>query len=66
MDLQYAFISEENNEFENDTPDIDLTTCFCLDTKHQHEIETYFLCKKNVSAKRILFSAKASRSPPMI
>ena len=64
--LQYASISENNNEYENDTPDYDLSTCFCLTTKHLHEIEIYFLCKKYVSAKQILFSVKASRSPPLI
>jgi hypothetical protein len=66
IDLQYASILKNNNEFENDTPDYDLSTCFCLTTNHLHEIEIYFLCKKYVSVKQILFSGKSSRSPPLI
>ena len=66
IDLQYASISENNKEFENDTPDYDLSTCFCLTTKPLNEIEMYFLCEKYVSEKQILFSGKASRSPPLI
>ena len=66
IDLQYASILEINNEFENDTPDYDLSTCFCLTTKHLHQIKIYFLCKKYVSVKQILFFGKASRSPPFI
>jgi hypothetical protein len=65
-DLQYASILENDNEFENDTPDHDLSTCFCLTTNHLHEIEIYFLCKKSVSVKQILFYGKSSRSPPLI
>ena len=66
IDLQYASILENDNEFENDTPDYDLFTCFCLTTKHLHEIEIYFLSKKYVSVNQILFSGKSSRSPPLI
>ena len=66
IDFQYALILENNNEFENDTPDYDLSTCFCLTTKHLSEIEIYFLCNKYVSVKQILFSGKSSRSPPLI
>jgi len=66
IDLQYASILQNNNEFETDTPDYDLSTCFCLTTNHLHEIEIYFLCKKYVSVKQILFSGKSSRSPPFI
>jgi hypothetical protein len=66
IDLQYASILENNNEFENDTPDYDLSACFCLTTNHLHEIEIYFLSKKYVSVKQILFSGKSSRSPPLI
>jgi hypothetical protein len=66
IDLQYALILNNNNEFENDTPDYDLSTCFCLTTKHLHKIEIYFFCKNYVSVKQILFSGKSSRSPPFI
>ena len=66
IDLQYASITENNNEFENDTPDYDFSTCFCLTTKHLDEIEMYFLCRKYISVRQILFSGKASRSPPFI
>jgi hypothetical protein len=66
IDLQYASILENNNEFDNDTPDYDLSTCFCLTTNHSHEIGIYFLSKKDISVKQILFSGKASRSPPLI
>ena len=66
IDLQYASILENDNEFENDTPDYDFSTCFCLTTKHLHEIEIYFLSKKYVSVNQILFSGKSSRSPPLI
>ena len=65
IDFQYASIVENYNEFENDMPD-DLSTCICLITKHLYENEIYFLCKKYVSAKQILFSGKSSRSPPFI
>ena len=65
-DLQYASILENDNEFENDTPDYDLSTCFCLITNHLHEIEIYFLSKEYVSLKQILFSGKSSRSPPLV
>ena len=64
--LQYASIIENNNEFENHTPEYDLSTCFCLTSRKLHELEIYFLCKKYVSVKQILFSGKASRSPPLI
>jgi hypothetical protein len=66
IDLQYASISENDNEFENDTPDYDWSTCFCLTTNHLHGVGIYFLSKKYVSVKQILFSGKASRSPPLI
>lgn len=66
IDLQYASILENNNEFENDTPDYDLSNCFCITTKHLHKIEIYFLCKKYLLVKQTLFSGKASRSPPFI
>lgn len=66
IDLQYASILENDNEFKNDTPDYDLSTCFCLTTNHLHETEIYFLSKKYVSVKQILFSGKSSRSPPLI
>jgi nonstructural protein NSm len=64
--LQYASIIENNNEFENHTPEYDLSTCFCLTSRKLHEVEIYFLCKKYVFVKQILFSGKASRSPPCI
>ena len=66
IDLQYASILENDNEFENDTPDYDLSTCFCLTTNHLHEIEICFLSKKYVPVKQILFYGKSSRSPPLI
>ena len=66
IDLQYASILENNNEFENDTPDYDWSTCFCLTTDHLHEIEICLLSKKYGSVKQILFSGKSSRSPPLI
>ena len=66
IDLQYAPILENDNEFENDTPDYDLSTCFCLTTNYLYEIGIYFLSKKYDSVKQILFSGKASRSPPLI
>jgi hypothetical protein len=66
IELQYALILENDNKFENDTPDYDWSTCFCLATNHLHEIEIYFLSKKYGSVKQILFSGKSSRSPPLI
>jgi CheY-like chemotaxis protein len=35
--LQYASIIENNNEFENHTPEYDLSTCFCLTSRKLHE-----------------------------
>jgi hypothetical protein len=66
IDLQYASILENDNKFENDTPDYDWSTCFCLTTNYLYEIGIYFLSKKYDSVKQILFSGKASRSPPLI
>ena len=66
IDFQYASILENVNEFENDTPDYDWSTCFCLANSHLHEIENYFLSKKYGFVKQILFSGKSSRSPPLV
>jgi hypothetical protein len=63
--LQYALILNEN-EIEDEDPDDDLSTCFCLTINHLNDIEINFLCKKYVSVKQILFSGKSSRSPPFI
>ena len=65
-DFQYASILENNNEFENDTPDHVLSTCFCLTHRNLHGSEIYLRWKKSVFVKQILFSGKTSRSPPFI
>ena len=66
IDLQYASILENDDEFENDIPDDDWSTCFCLKTNHLHEIGNYFLSNKYVYVKQKLISGKTSRSPPLI
>ena len=66
IDLQYVSILETDDEFENDTPDDDWSTCFCSTTNHLHEIGIYFLSNKYVSLKQKLISGKTSRSPPLI
>jgi hypothetical protein len=63
--LQYAPILENNNEFENDTPDHVLSTCFCLTHRNLHEVEIYFRCKQYVFVKQILFSGKTLVRPPL-
>jgi hypothetical protein len=66
IDLQYASILINNNEFEKDTPDDDFSAFICLTNNHLHDIGIYSLCKNYVCVKQILFSGKSSRSPPFI
>lgn len=66
IDLQFALVLKNNNEFEKETPDNDLSTCLCLTINHLHYIGIYSLCKNYVCVKQILFSGKSSRSPPVI
>jgi len=66
INLQFASILKNNNDFEEETPEDDLSTCLCLTMSHLHDIEIYFYNKKYVSVKQIVFFDKTSRSPPFI
>lgn len=66
VDLQYVLVLNTEKEFENDTPDDNLSTFICLSIDQLHGIETYSLCNKYAYVKQIWYSGKSSRSPPVI
>jgi hypothetical protein len=66
INLQFASILKNNNDFEDDTPDDDLSAFICLTNNHLHDIGIYSLYKNYVCVKQIVFFDKTSRSPPFI
>ena len=66
INLQFALILKNNNDFEEKTPEDDLSTCLCSTINHLRDVEIYFYNKKCVSVKQILFFEETSRSPPFI